>query len=93
MLIDLAIDYDDAVAHRGPRLRDAGDLQEEVAIDTVDATGLFVHPVGSSVARGAGGAHLVIGAPASFDIRRGAGASSALVRHIGTPSSAGAKRR
>jgi Predicted carboxypeptidase len=93
MLIDLAIDYDDAVAHRGPRLRDAGDLQEEVAIDTVDATGLFVHPVGSSVARGAGGAHLVIGAPASFDIRRGADASSALVRHIGTPSSAGGKRR
>ena len=87
MLIDLAIDYDDAVAHRGPRLRDAGDLKEEVAIDTIDATGLFVHPVGASLARGAGGARLLMGAPASFDIRRGASASSALVRHIGVASS------
>ena len=81
--IDLAIDYDDAVAHRGPRLRDAGDLAEEVAIDTVDATGLFVHPVGPSVARGKAGARLLMGAPASFDIRRGAEASSTLVEHVG----------
>ena len=87
MLIDLAIDYDDAVAHRGPRLRDAGDLEEEVAIDTIDATGLFVHPVGSSLGHGAGGARLLMGTPASFDIRRGASASSALVRHIGVASS------
>lgn len=84
ILMDLAIDYDDAVAHRGPRLRDAGDLEEEIAIDTVDATGLFVYPKGPSVARGAGGARLVLGAAASFDIRRGAEASSALVKHIGT---------
>lgn len=93
MLEDLAIDYDDAVAHRGPRLRDAGDLREEVAIDTVDASGLFIHPRGSSVARGAGGAHLVLGAPASFDLRRGADAGSALVRHIGSPASEGGARR
>jgi hypothetical protein len=93
ILMDLAVDFDDAVAHRGPRLRDAGDLREEVAIDTVDASGLFIHPRGSSVARGAGGAHLVLGAPASLDVRRGADPSSALVRHIGRPASgAGAKR-
>jgi hypothetical protein len=94
MLIDLAVDYDDAVAHRGPRLRDAGDLKEEVAIDTVDATGLFVHPVGPSLGHGAGGARLLLGAPASLDIRRGADASSPLVKHIGTPSTgAGGKRK
>jgi hypothetical protein len=94
ILMDLAVDYDDAVAHRGPRLRDAGDLREEVAIDTVDASGLFIHPRGSSVARGAGGARLVLGAPASLDIRRGAEPSSALVRHIGRPASgAGATRK
>jgi hypothetical protein len=94
MLMDLAIDYDDAVAHRAPRLREAGDLAEEVAIDTVDASGLYVHPGGSSLARGAGGARLVLGAPASFDIRRGPDPSSTLVRHIGTPASnAGGKRR
>lgn len=94
MLMDLAIDYDDAVAHRAPRLREAGDLAEEVAIDTVDASGLFIHPTGSSLARGAGGARLVLGAPASFDIRRGPDRSSALVRHIGTPTSnARGKRR
>jgi hypothetical protein len=90
MRIDLAIDYDDAVAHRGPRLREAGDLREEVAIDTIDASGLFVHPVASSLARGEGGARLLMGAPASFDIRRGAEASSELVRHVGVPPS---KRR
>ena len=94
ILMDLAVDYDDAVAQRGPRLRDAGDLREEVAIDTVDASGLFIHPRGSSVARGAGGARLVLGAPASLDIRRAAAPSSALVRHIGRPASgAGATRR
>lgn len=87
MRIDLAIDYDDAVAHRGPRLRDAGDLREEVAIDTVDASGLFVHPVGPSLARGEGGARIVVGAPASFDIRRGAGTTSKLVEHIGIAAS------
>ncbi len=94
MVIDLAIDYDDAVAHRGPRLRDAGDLAEAVAIDTVDASGLFIHPKGSSLARGAGGARLVLGAPASFDIRRGPDPSSTLVRHVGSQaSSAGGRRR
>lgn len=94
MIIDLAIDFDDAVAHRGPRLRDAGDLRELVAIDTVDASGLFIHPKGSSIARGAGGARLVLGAPASFDIRRGAAPTSELVRHIGTAAAgAGGRRR
>jgi hypothetical protein len=94
IVMDLAIDYDDAVAHRGPRLRDAGDLQEEVAIDTIDASGLFVHPKGASLARGAGGARLVLGATASFDIRRGADPTSALVKHVGNPASgSGGKRR
>jgi hypothetical protein len=94
ILMDLAIDYDDAVAHRGPRLRDAGDLQEEVAIDTIDASGLYVHPKGSSLARGAGGARLVLGAPAAFDIRRGADPASALVKHVGTPTpDAGGRRQ
>ena len=93
ILMDLAVDFDDAVAHRGPRLRDAGDLQEEVAIDTVDARGLFIHPGGASVARGAAGARLVLGAPASLDIRRGAKPSSALVRHIGTPASGAGETR
>lgn len=83
VVIDLAIDYSDAVAHKGPRLRDAGDLREEVAIDTIDASGLFVHPVGSSLGHGAGGARLLLGAPASFEIRRGADPSSELVRRVG----------
>ncbi len=94
ILMDLAIDYDDAVAHRGPRLRDAGDLQEEVAIDTIDASGLYVHPKGPSLALGAGGARLVLGTPASFDIRRGADPASALVKHVGTPThDAGGRRQ
>jgi len=94
MVVDLAIDYDDAVAHRGPRLRDSGDLAELVSIDTVNANGLFIHPTGPSLARDAAGARLVLGAPASIDIRRGAAPSSELVRHIGsTASGAGGRRR
>ncbi|HEY9449918.1 MAG TPA: M14 family zinc carboxypeptidase [Gemmatimonadaceae bacterium] len=91
--IDLAIDFDDAVAHRGPRLRDAGDLREAVSIDTVDASGLFIHPVGSSLGRGDGGARLLLGAPAHFEIRRGASRASELVRTIGGAASSETGRR
>lgn len=83
MLVDLAINYDDAVARTGGRVRDVGDLQGTVALDTIDASGLFLHPRRAALHETPAGAMLRLGAPAEFDVRRGADAGSQLVRRIG----------
>jgi hypothetical protein len=80
---DLAINYADAVARTGGSVREVGDLADAVAIDTVDAAGLFVHPRPQSLladTAGSSGPWLQIGAPAELEIRRGADASSELIR-------------
>ena len=82
---DIALTYDDPLARTGPRVRDVGDLREVVAIDTIDASGLFLHPQQSSLASDRGGVWLRIDAPAAIDIRRGADSASPLVRSIANP--------
>src|SRR5687767_7483512 len=72
LLADIAINYDDAVAQTDGRVRDVGDLRETVAIDTIDAGGLFLHPLPSAITRNDGGVWLRLGAPAAIQIRRGA---------------------
>ncbi|HET7566301.1 MAG TPA: M14 family zinc carboxypeptidase [Gemmatimonadaceae bacterium] len=84
MRADVAINYRDAIARTGPYIRDVGDLQEATAIDTVDATGLFIHPAPASLTAGNGGSWLRIGAPVVFTLRKGADSPSAVVRMIGT---------
>ncbi|MFL5580266.1 MAG: M14 family zinc carboxypeptidase, partial [Gemmatimonadaceae bacterium] len=49
---DVAVNFDDAVARTGGRVRDVGDLAGAVAIDTLDATGLFVHAGEPALTRG-----------------------------------------
>lgn len=83
MPVDLAINYDDAVARARGRVRDAGDLSGVIAIDTVDASGLFLHPDPSALTTTPAGPMLRLGAVAEFSLRRGAAASSELVRRIG----------
>ena len=83
MLADVAINYDDPVARIGARVREVGDLRETAAIDTLDATGLFLHPVGNALTRRSGGIWLELGAPATFDLRRGEDRNSELVRRLG----------
>ncbi|HEX7123316.1 MAG TPA: M14 family zinc carboxypeptidase [Gemmatimonadaceae bacterium] len=83
MQVDLAINYDDAVARTDGRVRDVGDLSEVIAIDTIDASGLYLHPDRSALTTTPAGPMLRLGAPAVFDLRRGAEPSSALVRRIG----------
>jgi hypothetical protein len=86
MPMDLAINYEDAVARTGGRIRDAGDLADQVAIDTLDATGLFLHPSQSVLTRTPAGPMLRLGAEAWLELRRGPEATSALVRRLpGTP--------
>jgi len=82
ILADIAINYDDPVARTGGRVRDVGDMQGSLAIDTVNATGLFLHPRGALTA-GDRGVWLKIGDAVEFDVRRGAAATSELVRRVG----------
>jgi hypothetical protein len=85
LLVDLAINYEDAVARTGGRVRDVGDLAEVVAIDTIDLSGHFLHPAPRVLTASPAGPMLEIGAPAAFEVRRGASANSELLRRIGTP--------
>ncbi|HET9453045.1 MAG TPA: M14 family zinc carboxypeptidase [Gemmatimonadaceae bacterium] len=83
MLVDLAINYDDAVARTGGRVRDVGDLADVVAIDTLDVNGLFLFPSAAAITATPAGPMLRIDAPAEFEVRRGPSSSTELVRRIG----------
>jgi hypothetical protein len=80
---DLAFNYEEPVARTGPRLRDVGDLRETVAIDTIDATGLFIHPEAPALTEREGGRWLRLGAPGALVIRRGPAPQSEVVRRVG----------
>ena len=82
MLVDLAINYDDAVARTGGRIRDVGDLADAIAIDTLDVDGLYIHPSPSVLTRTPNGAMLRLGAEAELEFRRGPSTSSALARKL-----------
>ena len=79
---DIAVNYEDPVARTGGRVRDVGDLRETIAIDTIDASGLYIHPDPSAM-QGESGGWLRMGSPAVFDLRRGAETTSELVRRLG----------
>jgi hypothetical protein len=81
--VDVAVNYEDAVARVDGRVREIGDLEGSVAIDTLDATGLFLHPRPDALERRERQAWLRVGAPAALDLRRGADPSSELVRAFG----------
>ena len=83
MTVDIAINYDDAVARQRGRVRDVGDLADIIAIDTLNAAGLFLHPAAAALTTTSAGPMLRLGALAEFDLRRGASPSSELVRRIG----------
>ena len=82
MLVDLAINYDDAVARTGGRIRDVGDLADAIAIDTLDVNGLYVHPSQNVLTRTPAGAMLRLGAEAELEFRRGPSPSTELVRRL-----------
>ena len=82
--VDVAVNFEDAVARTQGRIREIGDLEGAAAIDTLDANGLFLHPRPEALERRKDAAWLRIGAPAALDLRRGAEPSSELVRAFGT---------
>lgn len=83
MLADIAINYDDPVARTGARIREVGDLQAVQAIDTIDVTGLFLHPARQTLVNRGAASWLTIGSRAKLDVRRGPEPGSMLVRQIG----------
>lgn len=82
MKVDIAVNYDDAVARTGGTVREVGDLEGVVAIDTVAIPGLYLHPERSALVGEGQRQWLTIGAPARFTVRRGADPASELVRRI-----------
>ena len=77
---DLAIDFADPLARRGGRVVEVGDLADVAARDTLDATGLFLHPAPEMLARdGDGRTSVAVDRPATFVLRRGAGTGSGAV--------------
>ena len=73
-----AIIFDDAVAKTGARYDEIGDLSDVIAMDTVDMTGLYLHP---TVEDGV----IVRGAPAVLTARRGIEPDSEVVWKVGVP--------
>lgn len=79
---DIAVNFDDPVSRSGARIAEVGDLEQAVAIDTVDVARLFLFPTDSTGIMEDGKAWLQIGAPASFDVRRTADPGASVVRRI-----------
>lgn len=87
---DVAINFQDAVARTGGRVAEVGDLSAVTAIDTIDATGGFLHPRPAALAREGALVWLPLNHPAAFDLRDGATVESRLRRTIGRKVGEGA---
>ena len=83
MRLDLALNYEEPVAKLRPRVREVGDLATVVALDTIEAEGLFLHPAPAMLTTRGGGRWLRVDAPAAFTLRRAADLASAAVRAVG----------
>jgi len=82
--VDIAMNYDDPLRKGRARVREIGDLDDVVALDTIAAPGLFIHPAESMLTELRGNRWLRVGAPVLLSIRRGPEPTSALVREIGS---------
>jgi hypothetical protein len=81
---DLALAYDDPVARAGLQLLEVGDLRGEIALDTVDVSGLFIHPAPSMLINRGDSQWVRLRAPIAFTVRRGASRGSEVVRVFGS---------
>jgi len=60
-------------------------LADVVAIDTLEASGLYLHPAPDAMSTTPAGPMLRLGAVAEIDLRRGPSPASDLVRRIAEP--------
>lgn len=82
LVADVAINFDDPVARTGGRVREIGDLIGAIAVDTLDATGLFLHARPEALTATGVRGYLTVGARAAFDVREKADPQSALKRRL-----------
>jgi hypothetical protein len=82
VVADIAVNFDDPVARTGGRVREIGDLMGAIAVDTLDATGLFLHARPEALTAAGVRGYLTLGARAAFDIRATVDPQSALKRRI-----------
>ena len=82
MRVDVAMNYEDALRGGTLRVREVGDLSAVAALDTIDASGLFLHPAPSMLTGEGNGRWLRINAPAQLALRRGREENSTLVREV-----------
>jgi hypothetical protein len=78
--VDLAVNFAEPLHRVGGRVVDVGDLAEASARDTLDVEGLFLHFDPPAPAASAPAA--LLGAPASFTVRRGVAPGSPVVRRV-----------
>jgi hypothetical protein len=81
--VDLSFNYDDALRPGRARVREIGDLDEVVAFDTVNATGLFIHPAPAMLTEQGGQRWLRVSATVEMALRKGAEPTSELVKAFG----------
>lgn len=79
---DVAINFDDSVARTGGHIREMGDLETVVALDTMNLAGRFLHPAPDALTVTGGTRWLPIGAPARFVVRESADPASREVGRI-----------
>jgi len=79
---DIALVYDDPVAGREIRVEAVGDLNRAEAMDTLDITGLYVHPEPGSNPTSQGVPGIRLGHRAAFTVRRGTSPDSEVVHEF-----------
>lgn len=83
MPVDIAFNYDDALKKGRARVREVGDLAAVVALDTINAAGMYLHPAPAMLTEQNGKRWLRLNAPVQLTIRRGPEVTSAVVREVG----------
>jgi hypothetical protein len=81
--VDVALNYEEPVARREPRVREVGDLARVIALDTLDVTGMYLHPAASMLTDQNGMRWIRFDTAAVIAVRRGRDPSSEMVRMIG----------
>ena len=90
---DFLVSYERNLLKEGGRISQIGDLQEVEAMDTLDLSGLFIHPMKEALERDGGGVQMAPGAPAYFRVTRQRNGSDEVFTFRGGPPAEPRRRR
>jgi hypothetical protein len=82
---DFLISYEKPLLKEGGVISEIGDLQDVEAMDSLDVTGLFLHPMDRALERDGGGVQITPGAPAYFILTRDREGKEVVRRFLGGP--------